>query len=453
MSTLPSGWVDTALGELAGFEPNSITDGPFGSNLKTAHYTGSGPRVIRLGNIGDGKFIDEQTFISEDHYETLIRHAVATGDIVVASLGTELPRSFVVPPWLPPAIVKADCIRVRLHPEVEPRYVNFFLNSPQCRGAASDLIHGVGRPRLGLGAIRELRVPLAPLAEQRRIVDTIEAQFSRLDTAETSLARSLKRLGVLRGELLARTIDWRGDLVPIEQIAAVVPHALAIGPFGSNLKVADYRDAGVPLIFVRNIRSKTFDGPDPKFVSIEKAASLASHTVRSGDVLVTKMGDPPGDVAIYPDAPDAILTADCIKITPRHDVDPRYLAAALESRPARRQVLQITKGVAQLKVSLGRFKSEVRIPIPEPAEQLRLIAEIERQASIIAAMTTAIQSALGRSAALRRAVLERAFAGELVPQDHRDESAARLLQRIAAARTHLPRPRRASAQVAARKHS
>ena len=29
-------------------------DGPFGSNLKTAHYASSSARVIRLQNIGDG---------------------------------------------------------------------------------------------------------------------------------------------------------------------------------------------------------------------------------------------------------------------------------------------------------------------------------------------------------------------------------------------------------------
>src|SRR5690349_21716148 len=48
---LPGGWELKTVGELAANEPNSITDGPFGSKLKTEHYTRSGPRVIRLTNI------------------------------------------------------------------------------------------------------------------------------------------------------------------------------------------------------------------------------------------------------------------------------------------------------------------------------------------------------------------------------------------------------------------
>jgi hypothetical protein len=56
---LPETWAWASLEELKGLAPNTITDGPFGSNLKTEHYTDSGPRVIRLQNIGRGIFIDE----------------------------------------------------------------------------------------------------------------------------------------------------------------------------------------------------------------------------------------------------------------------------------------------------------------------------------------------------------------------------------------------------------
>ena len=37
------GWPVVPLGELAADERNAITDGPFGSKLKTEHYTNAGP--------------------------------------------------------------------------------------------------------------------------------------------------------------------------------------------------------------------------------------------------------------------------------------------------------------------------------------------------------------------------------------------------------------------------
>src|SRR5438105_4914811 len=135
MTELPSSWVEATLDDLV-VAPGSITDGPFGSNLKTSHYTTSGPRVIRLQNIGDGVFIDVHAHISKEHYKSLEKHAVASGDVVIASLGAELPRACVVPAHVPPAIVKADCIRLRLHPDVNPKYVSHALNSSQVRSVA-----------------------------------------------------------------------------------------------------------------------------------------------------------------------------------------------------------------------------------------------------------------------------------------------------------------------------
>ena len=54
---------------------NRLSDGPFGSNLKSEHYTTEGVRVIRLGNIGVDQFIDNDiAFISEQYYEKLKKY-------------------------------------------------------------------------------------------------------------------------------------------------------------------------------------------------------------------------------------------------------------------------------------------------------------------------------------------------------------------------------------------
>ena len=70
------------------------------------------------------------------------------------------------------------------------------------------------------------------------------------------------------------------------------------------------------------------------------------------------------------------------------------------------------------------------------------MAEVEERRSAIDALRAAIERAQRRSAALRRAVLERAFRGELVPQDPSDEPASALLDRIRAERMSSPVPTR-----------
>ena len=50
-------------------------DGPFGSGLKSSHYTEEGIRVVRLQNIGHGEFKDsDAAFISPEYYSSLGDH-------------------------------------------------------------------------------------------------------------------------------------------------------------------------------------------------------------------------------------------------------------------------------------------------------------------------------------------------------------------------------------------
>ena len=86
------------------------------------------------------------------------------------------------------------------------------------------------------------------------------------------------------------------------------------------------------------------------------------------------------------------------------------------------------------------------VPVPPLEEQRRIVARVEEQLSSVDALRAAIERAQRRSATLRRAVLERAFKGKLVPQDPLDEPAEALLTRIRAEREEgasAKKPRRA----------
>lgn len=152
--------------------------------------------------------------------------------------------------------------------------------------------------------------------------------------------------------------------------------AVVIGPFGSSLRTADFRETGVPLIFVRDIRAGDFSQPRA-FVSEEKASELRAHLALPGDLVLTKMGDPPGDVAIYDGPVPALITADCIRLRPADGYDARYLLHAFRTRQVRQQVLDITSGAAQKKVSLERFRTRIAVPVPSLDKQHRIAAILD----------------------------------------------------------------------------
>jgi type I restriction enzyme S subunit len=204
---LPESWTWASVEQLAAPELNSITDGPFGSNLKTEHYTKEGPRVIRLQNIGNGVFMDEYAHISKEHFKKLQKHQVFANDIVIAGLGENPPRSCVIPMSIGLAIVKADCIRFKPHTSVASKFINYALNSDPVRRRTKDIVHGVGRPRLNLGEIKSISLPLPSVAEQLRIITEVERHLSIITELEMLTTTNLTRATRLRQSILQKAFS------------------------------------------------------------------------------------------------------------------------------------------------------------------------------------------------------------------------------------------------------
>ncbi|MDR5012055.1 restriction endonuclease subunit S [Agrobacterium fabacearum] len=145
------------------------SDGPFGSNLKSEHYTDDGMRVIRLQNIGVGCFInDDAAYISPEHFQRLEKHECRPGDVLIATLGDPNLRACIQPDWLELALNKADCVQLRVNSTVATaEYCAALLNVASARGLAESLVLGQTRGRISMGRLRDLRLPVAPLEKQQ----------------------------------------------------------------------------------------------------------------------------------------------------------------------------------------------------------------------------------------------------------------------------------------------
>ena len=103
-----------------------------------------------------------------------------------------------------------------------------------------------------------------------------------------------------------------------------------------------------------------------------------------------------------------------------------------------------TQQVGQANVN-GTKLAAMPIPLPPLEEQRRSVADVEERLAAVDRLHAAVTAAQRRSQALRASILERAFRGELVPQDSSDEPAELLLARIRAVRAaepaRPPRPR------------
>ena len=172
-----------------------FSDGPFGSNLKSSHYTHEGVRVVRLQNIGVGDFIDEdKAFISSSHFADLAKHECVPGDVLIGTLGDPNLRACLLPPSIPLALNKADCVQARVDEKRSNRdYVRWLLNIPSTIHLAPGMAHGETRTRISMGQLAVLPVPVPPLPLQQKFADIVR-RFERLRAQQREAERQAEHL-------------------------------------------------------------------------------------------------------------------------------------------------------------------------------------------------------------------------------------------------------------------
>jgi type I restriction enzyme S subunit len=177
-----------------------MSDGPFGSNLKSEHYAESGVRVVRLQNIGVSEFLNsDKAYISQEHYETLRKYTCMPGDVLIGTLGEPNLRACMLPEYVEMAINKADCVQfVPDSNKVHPRFVCEHINQPATLALAGGSIHGQTRARISMSQVAALPIYLPPLSLQNRFAQFAEAA----DKSKFELARALDELDAAYRALL-----------------------------------------------------------------------------------------------------------------------------------------------------------------------------------------------------------------------------------------------------------
>lgn len=194
----------------------SIVDGPFGSSLTSSHYTDEGTRVIRLGNIGKAAFRDgDAAFISDQYAAELRSHSVSPGDLLMAGLGDErwpLGRCAVAPEDLGPAIVKADCYRIRLDARVRHDFAAAYISSPRSRAAILLLSRGSTRARLNTDLARGVELPLVGLEMQREYLRALGEARSSNGQASHLLGGVVHRFREYKQSLITAAVTGELDV-------------------------------------------------------------------------------------------------------------------------------------------------------------------------------------------------------------------------------------------------
>jgi type I restriction enzyme, S subunit len=211
-------------------------------------------------------------------------------------------------------------------------------------------------------------------------------------------------------------------------------NAICAGPFGTIFKAKDFRESGVPIIFLRNISPGLYQIKNPGFMDEQVWQEFhQEYSVWGGEILVAKLGDPPGACCIYPsNVGKAMVTPDVMKM----EVNPsialtQYMMYFFNSPGCKDLIEGMAFGATRSRIDLSMFKT-FPIALPPLEEQHEIVRRVKTLFAKADRIETQYKKARQDVDRLTPALLAKAFRGELVPQDPTDEPAIVLLERIKA---------------------
>ncbi len=249
------------------------------------------------------------------------------------------------------------------------------------------------------------------LPQQLRIAEILSTLDEAIEQTETLIAKHQQIKAGLMHDLFTRGVTLDGHLRPSREQApdlykdsplGWIPKEWEIapllsfstsrlggfvnGPFGSDLLTSELTDSGVVVIYVQDIKGDGYIRVSNAYVTEEKANELLVCNVRLGDVLVAKVGDPPGIAAAYTEEQRAVVTQDVIRIRPADDAVTQFLAGLLNATVGSRAIRRITIEGTRARVSLTEFKC-LLLPKPTSKEQQVIADKMSAAQQVLSAFT------------------------------------------------------------------
>lgn len=341
-----------------------------------------------------------------------------------------------------PLVHGMNLLRLRFTNSCYPKLFQFYSQSFQYKDAIVKRINmAVNQVSINQRQLGNLEFPLAPMPEQQRIVARIESLFAKLDEAkekaqavvdsfETRKAMILNK--AFTGEL---TAEWRNThkLRLEEWEETTVGNIVSLITKGASPRWQgiNYTDDTSQTLFVtsENIREGYMSFEKEKYLDNKINEIQRRSILHYGDVLVNIVGASIGRVAIFDRNQLANVNQAVCIVRLKKDIDNQFICFYLNSPLAQIYYSENKVETARANISLSDIKT-MPIKLPTIDEQLAIIQILQELFSKDQQAKETVEAVLGQIDTMKKAILARAFRGELGTNDPADESAVELLKKV-----------------------
>lgn len=332
--------------------------------------------------------------------------------------------------------ISRQIMAIRPLKKLNVKFIYYFLLCicNELQEAGNGLIPGISR-----SDILEKAFPLPPLFEQQRIVDRIENLFVKLVEAKEKAQAAIDGFELRRSAILHKA--FTGELTEKWRLV----HGIGLETWEKNeiASISDVKggkrvpkgmsltseNTGHPYIKAGNLKQGTVLDDEIMYVPNDVLQYIKNYTVHAGDVYITNVGACIGDCGIIPEKYDgANLTENAVKIT-NLKCDSHFLAWYLSSGDVQQRIKTLIASATLGKLSITNIKT-IPVLLPTKEEQTEIIKIIGKLLVKEQQAKEAAESVLAQIDTMKKAILARAFRGELGTNDPEEESAEVLLRQI-----------------------
>jgi type I restriction enzyme, S subunit len=462
-SVLPESWMSVPLADVGRWYGGGTP-----SKSNAAFWTNGTVPWVSPKDMKSHRISGAQDWITKQAVDESATNIVPQGSVLVVT------RSGILQHTLPVAVTERevalnqDLKAVTPLRNISPDYLAMGL-----RTFAREILHSCAKAGTTVQSLDHplflrFEIPVPPIEQQRRIVAEIEKQFTRLDAGIAALRNVQAKLKRYRAAVLKAACE--GRLVPTEAelsrkegqtfetgaqivecilqdrrkaarqggkiIEPLAPNTAALAklPKGwawatldqlayvkggitkDQKRIGEAGSREVPYLRVANVQRGYIDLSEVKTI-VANEVEIRELTLRPGDILFNEGGDRDklGRGWIWnSEIPECIHQNHVFRARLiSQGINPKFVSYYANTF-GQQFFFDEGKHTTNLaSISMSKLKA-LPVPVPPPAEQVRIVAEVERRLSAVEELEAVVSVNLRRAARLRQSILQKAFSGELV---------------------------------------
>ena len=326
------------------------------------------------------------------------------------------------------------------HGKINPKYLYYAIQSDAFKKQFDAKKHGL----IGGVSVKEVSsifVPFAPIESQNKIVELIESVFNKLDEASEKAQEVVDGFETRKSAILHKafsgelTAKWREEngvsLDGWEHLTLDDVADYKKGPFGSSITKAMFVPKGENTYKVYeqgNAIRKTLDYGS-YYISQKKYEELKGFAIKPGDIIVSCAGTI-GEIYKLPNNCEAgVINQALMRVRVYSNINEMYFIHYFTG-VLKGDVIDEANGTAIKNIPPFKVLKAMNILLPSLFEQNKIVEILERMLSKEQYAKETAEAVIEQIGTMKKAILARAFRGELGTNDPNEESAKELLRKI-----------------------